>query len=80
MHGGDLRVEDRLLALVLRDELTVLVDPETVRRQAGEGSAGAVLHLEVDRDVARLLLGGLDGRQLQPGAARPESKEPTEQD
>ena len=72
VHGRDLGVQDRLLALELRDELVVLVDPEAVRRQPSERLAPVVLHLEVDGDVARLLLGRLDGGQLQSGAAGPE--------
>ncbi len=39
VHGGDLGVQDRLLALVLGDELPVLVDAKLVGRQPADGVA-----------------------------------------
>src|SRR6185503_15200545 len=73
VRRGDLGVQDRLLALVLRDEIAVLVDLERVGREAADGLL-AVLHLEVDDDVARLVARRADGREPQSTAATSESQ------
>ena len=70
MGRGGVRVEDRLLALSGRDELPVLEDAEVLGREVRDRIARRVLDLEVERDVARLLLGGRDRRQPERGAGR----------
>ena len=67
VRADDVGVEQRALALLRRDQLAVFVDPEVLLLQAGDGPS-VVTHVEVQREVARLLL--RDGDLRDPQGSR----------